>query len=141
VVGGLEVLDSLERDHDIDGSVSEWQCAARALDKTSTLARSVAGTRVSDGRAIEIDADDLPRRLGQVGGSIAFATGRIEHALAHDEVACESIAMPVLVRDFSATAGQKALTRESEIGGHAEMMGCQIGQLQPILPDRSWYPR
>src|ERR1043166_326780 len=79
-----------------------------------------------------IDADNLGGHIGEQGAAVAFAAGRIEHALAAREGQYRTVAMPMLVPDFAWRFRREALACEFEGLG----FGCGLRQHESLVDRR-----
>ena len=108
----FEVLEGLERDHDIEAGVIEAQRRGVAGLEMQLVPVPVTLARVCDRGFGNVEAKDFGGNAGKQIGAVAFATGRVEHALVATERHGEGIAVPVLVPDLAYALGREALAGE-----------------------------
>ncbi len=75
----LEMLDRLERHHDVEAGVVRRNPLRIALQEGQVVAVAVAGPGLGDRRGVDVDAGDVTRHGCEVHRAVTLAAGDVEH--------------------------------------------------------------
>ena len=112
VVLRLDVLERLERQHEVEALVAELQPGRVALAETRVRQQPVSQARMADRFGADVDAGHRSGDWRDDRRAVALAAGDVEHALARGDLARECVAMYVFVPDLAHAFGRESFSGE-----------------------------
>ncbi len=113
-----DVLDRLERNHDVEAGIGEGQCRAVGLPELEIGDGGVGTARMFDRCGGNVRADHLGRMASEELAAIARPAGDVEHVPPYDQRCGEMVTMPMLVPDLARDARDETLAGEFERVAH-----------------------
>src|SRR5438093_952538 len=98
----VNVLNGLAAHDDVKDSIAINRYFQDGPDFEIEIRPDVLVFRVTDGLLVNVNPDDLLRRLCKQVTSITFTRGKIQYSFVPDELGCKRVAMKVFIADLGA---------------------------------------